>query len=72
MSEQFIKLANLANEKIGLTFKLEDAKQLHELLEAYGQLIVAECADVGERYADGNYEVRNQILARFGMEEDEE
>ena len=28
----------------------------------FAELIVRECAKVGERYADGNYEVRNQIL----------
>jgi hypothetical protein len=36
----------------------------------FAELIVRECADVGERYADGNYEVYNQILKRFGMEEE--
>ena len=40
--------------------------------EKFAELIVRECADVGERYADGNYEVSRQILARFGMDEDEE
>lgn len=38
--------------------------------EKFAELIVKECADVGERYADGNYEVYNQILKRFGMEEE--
>ena len=41
-------------------------------IEKFAELIVRECADVGERYADGNYEVPRQILARFGMDEDEE
>ncbi len=40
------------------------------LMEKFAELIVKECADVGERYADGNYEVYNQILKRFGMEEE--
>jgi hypothetical protein len=40
--------------------------------EKFAQLIVRECADIGERYADGNYEVRNQIMAQFGLEEPEE
>ena len=35
----------------------------------FAELIVRECADIGERYADGNYEVRNQILEHFGVEE---
>ena len=38
-------------------------------LEKFAELIVKECADIGERYADGNYEVRNQILEHFGVEE---
>jgi hypothetical protein len=38
----------------------------------FAELIVQECADVGEWYADGNYEIRNQILKRFGLEEPEE
>jgi len=38
--------------------------------EKFAELIVLECAVIGERYADGNYEVYNQILAHFGMEEE--
>jgi hypothetical protein len=38
-------------------------------LAKFAELIVQECADIGERYADGNYEVRNQILEHFGMKE---
>jgi hypothetical protein len=38
-------------------------------LAKFAELIVRECADIGERYADGNYEVRNQILEHFGVEE---
>jgi len=38
----------------------------------FAQLIVQECANVGERYADGNYEVYNQIMKHFGLEETEE
>ena len=38
--------------------------------EKFAELIVRECAKVGERYADGNYEVRNQIMAHFGLEEE--
>jgi len=39
------------------------------IMEKFAELIVLECADIGERYADGNYEVRNQILEHFGVEE---
>ena len=41
-----------------------------EKFEKFAELIVRECAKVGERYADGNYEVYNQILKRFGLEEE--
>jgi hypothetical protein len=30
---------------------------------------VQKCADIGQQYADGNYEVYNQILEYFGVEE---
>jgi len=35
----------------------------------FALLVVLKCADIGEQYADGNYEVRNQILEHFGLEE---
>jgi len=38
--------------------------------QMFAELIVQKCADIGERYADGNYEVRNQILSHFGLEEE--
>ena len=37
--------------------------------EKFAELIVRECANVGEHYADGNYEVYNRILEHFGVEE---
>lgn len=40
--------------------------------EKLAELIVRECADIGQRYADGNYEVPNQILEHFGVAEREE
>jgi hypothetical protein len=39
-------------------------------LNKFAELIVRQCAQVGERYADGNYEVFNQILEHFGLEEE--
>ena len=42
----------------------------HIDLEKFAELIVRECANVGEQYADGNYEVYNQILEHFGVEEE--
>jgi len=41
-----------------------------ESVEKFAELIVQKCADIGEQYADGNYEVRNQILSHFGLEEE--
>jgi len=40
-----------------------------KFMEKFAELIVLKCADIGEQYADGNYEVRNQILEHFGVEE---
>ena len=37
--------------------------------EKFAELIVKECANIGALYADGNYEVYNQIIAHFGVEE---
>ena len=39
-------------------------------LKKFAELIVQKCADIGERYADGNYEFYNQILEYFGMEKE--
>ena len=38
--------------------------------ERFALFIIRECADIGQQYADGNYEVRNQILEHFGLEEE--
>jgi hypothetical protein len=46
-----------------------DPNTSHDNHMKFAELIVRECADIGERYADGNYEVRNQIMAHFGLEE---
>ena len=37
--------------------------------EKFAELIVRKCADIGQQYADGNYEVPNQILEHFGVEQ---
>ena len=39
-------------------------------LQKFAELIVQKCADIGQQYADGNYEVYNQILEHFGVEEE--
>jgi hypothetical protein len=33
--------------------------------EKFAELIVRKCADIGQQYADGNYEVPNQIFRTF-------
>jgi len=38
-------------------------------LSCFAELIVRECADIGHLYEGGEYEVRNQIMAHFGVEE---
>ena len=40
--------------------------------EKFAELIVQKCADIGEQYADGNYEVYNNIVEYFGMQESEQ
>ena len=37
--------------------------------QKFAELIIRKCADIGQRYADGNYEVPNQILEYFGVEQ---
>lgn len=49
---------------------LDDGPELIFSKERFAELIVRECADIGQQYADGNYEVYNQILEHFGMEEE--
>ena len=39
-----------------------------EAIERLIKLTVIKCAEIGERYADGNFEVRNQIQEHFGLE----
>jgi len=43
MNERIIELANKANKDIGYTFKMEEAKQIHELMEKFAELIVRDC-----------------------------
>jgi hypothetical protein len=71
MNEQLIK--DLAR-KAGLIAPYgSDREGLRDFdYRMFAELIVQECANVGERYADGNYEVYNQIMAHFGLEEPEE
>lgn len=57
-------------EEAGLYDFVIDSMGINEEMNKFAELIVQKCADIGERYADGNYEVPNQILEYFGMEEE--
>ena len=66
MNERIIELADKAVEDISSgPWNISD-----EFCIKFAQLIVQKCADIGQQYADGNYEVRNQILEHFGLEEE--
>ena len=71
MNERIKQLALQAGGGLScIAEPLEHPWKFSELeLAKFAELIVRECAGVGERYADGNYEVRNQILEHFGIEE---
>ena len=68
MNERIRELAEQATEtvKCGLngTSTTESFNR-----KKFAELIVKECANIGALYADGNYEVYNQIIAHFGVEE---
>ena len=71
MNKRIEKLANIwanrraEDEKLGIIYTFSE-----KALEQFAELIVRECADIGQQYADGNYEVYNQIMAHFGLEEE--
>jgi hypothetical protein len=66
MNERVKKLAEQAGiYKLNLSDETE-----YWIMEKFAELVVLKCADIGEQYADGNYEVRNQILEHFGIEEE--
>ena len=68
MNERIKKLADEAHEFAHDT--IEYGQDFGEIWnQKFAELIINRCADIGERYADGNYEVRNQILEHFGVEE---
>jgi hypothetical protein len=64
LKEQSVQAKIVKNEDGTWTSILE-----YPDLEKFAELLIQKCADIGERYADGNYEVRNQILEHFGVEE---
>ena len=68
MNERIQELTKQAREYASARYPI--SLPFYNLFEQkFVELIVRECADIGEQYADGNYEVRNQILEYFGLEE---
>jgi len=66
MNEQIKELLNQAGiYQIDRFDAIDGSNQMEKL----AQLIVQKCADIGQQYADGNYEVYNQIREHFGVEE---
>jgi hypothetical protein len=76
MNERIIELANKANKDICYTFKMEEAKQLHELMEKFAELIVKECASICMKnqyegtplYNNGSISSAEFIKQHFGVE----
>jgi len=74
MNTQIEKLFDQALEEFKkenkyATIVVPDTLQ-RDFVGKFALLIVQKCADIGQQYADGNYEVRNQILEHFGLEEE--
>jgi len=70
MNERIYELANAANKDIVYTFKLEEAKQLHELMEKFAELIVKECAVIASKAENSDAELRcmyDVITEHFGV-----
>lgn len=68
MNERIKELANKANAQVGYNFKLEDAKQLHELMENFAELIIKECAEIAnENVGLFTPSCGNSVLEHFGV-----
>jgi len=73
MNERTVELYKQATEFAYNSIGREHANTAYfqgAITGKFAELIVRECARVGEQYADGNYEVPNQILENFGLEEE--
>ena len=72
LAEQAAQESALLKNQSNLEVKVNDVKSYQvpaTFIEKFAELIVRECSDVGRQYADGNYEVPERILGRFGLEE---
>ena len=70
MNERILELANEANKDIGYTFELKDAKQLHELMEKFAELLIQECMKVTVNYPHPQTKLTaaEHIARHFGVE----
>ena len=69
MNERMIELANKANAQVGYTFKLEDADQIHTLVEKFAELIVKECIQAVSDDGIKSDWYQHLIKQHFGVEE---
>jgi DNA-binding ferritin-like protein len=67
MNERIFELANEANKDIGYTFKMEEAKQLHELMEKFAELLIQKCADYAEYQLQIGGTNADKIKQHFGV-----
>ena len=66
MNERIQEITKQAREYASARYPI--SLPFYNLFEKkFVELIVRECADIGEQYADSNYEVRKQILKHFGL-----
>jgi len=63
-------MSKTLDEKFAGTWSTMDMQDLTKFADRFAELIVRECADIGHLYEGGEYEVRNQIMAHFGVEEE--
>jgi len=70
MNERIKELASqVLDELVPETWTALKYDKIKEIQFRTAELIVRECADIGHLYEGGEYEVRNQIMAHFGVEE---
>ena len=63
MNERLLELADQVMEDLPGPWNIPN-----EFCKKFAELIVRECADIGDLYEGGEYQVRTQILAHFGVE----
>jgi hypothetical protein len=70
MNERIDQLWGQAlDQAVPETYSTLSHSQVLKVKQVFAELIVQKCADIGQQYADGNYEVYNQILEHFGLEQ---